>query len=202
MTTQLLESTGQSADADVSRSPWQVEFDLEPNDLLNFINYHYVDSRNVRRQRLLLGALGFGTLAAFPVMVALASDKPTADLLRSLWPLFLSPFAFLFCFPLFYRWGLRRTCRRLLNEGDERGYFGPRIMSLEPFGVREVTVRGETIRSWPAVRKIVRVRQYGLIYTSTTEAFVLPERAFPDDEACQAFLKQAAERARVQLETA
>ena len=179
----------------------RVDFDLEPEDLLAFINYHYVTSPTVRRQRFLLAALGFGILAALPVMVLLGSQRPPIEMIKTSWPLVLAPFGFLVCFPLFYRWGLKRTGRRLLSTGDKQGYYGPRNLSLEDYGVRETTVRGDTIRAWPSVRRIITVNDYALLYTSATEAFVVPKRAFEDALDFDAFVTRAAHRARVRPET-
>jgi hypothetical protein len=174
-------------------------FDLDPRDLLAFIEYHYVTSPDVRRQRIVLAMLGFGILAALPIIAALGSGKPAGEVLRNVWPMFLAPLGYLVCFPLSYRWGLKRTCRRLLDEGDKRGFYGPRTMVLEDYGIRETTVSGETVRAWPTVRKVIVSKQHALVYTSATEAFVVPKRAFNESQAFDAFIDFLANRARVSV---
>ena len=202
MVTQLQQPADYSSEISESPLVERIDFDLEPEDLLSFINYHYVDSPGVRRQRYLLAAMGFGILASLPLMIMLGWHKSIDEMRQNLWPLLLGPVGFLICYPLFYRWSIRRNCQRIMYEGDRRGYFGPRSLSLETYGVRESTIRGETIRSWASVCGLVTVRQHALIYTSPTEAFVVPKRAFKDDDAFDAFMKQASERARRKVETA
>jgi hypothetical protein len=179
----------------------RADFDLEPEDLLAFINYHYVTSPGVRKQRFLLATLGFGILAALPIIVVLGSGKPADQILRSGWPMLLAPLGFLVCFPLFYRWGLKRTCRRLLDEGDKLGFYGPRSLALEDYGVRETTIRGETVRAWPSVRKLIILQRHALVYTSATEAFVVPKRAFSESPSFDDFVEFLAMRARVAAES-
>jgi hypothetical protein len=43
----------------------------------------------------------------------------------------------------------------------------------------------------------VLTKQHALIYTSDTEAFVVPKAAFEDAAAFDSFIQQAAHRARV-----
>jgi hypothetical protein len=193
----LQSTTGPSGLAELD-SPMvrRVDFDLEPQDLLAFINYHYVSSPSVRRQRLYLGLLGFVILSALPIMVALGASTPVSEVLRSSWPMLLAPLAFIVCFPLFYRWGLKRTCRRLLDEGDRRGFYGPRSLALEDYGIRETTIRGEMVRAWPSVRKIITIEQHVLVYTSPTEAFVIPKRVFDPTELAS-FMAFLTRRARL-----
>lgn len=71
------------------------------------------------------------------------------------------------------------------------GVIGPHEMRLSPEGLRDTTPLTDSLTRWPGVFRITRRGDYLAIWTSPFMAHVVPKRAFADEDAFEAFERQA-----------
>ncbi|MDP1588992.1 MAG: YcxB family protein, partial [Prosthecobacter sp.] len=71
------------------------------------------------------------------------------------------------------------------------GVIGPHEMRLSPEGLRDTTPLTDSLTRWPGVFRITRRGDYLTIWTSPFMAHIVPKRAFADQDAFEAFERQA-----------
>ena len=153
-------------------------YELFPDDLAAFSEFHQRTSPVARNQRL--GCFGIALVATLvlPLGIVLTTDKPRIQTAMDIWPLFLGPVLFaLFAMP-YARWRTRQVSRRLLSEGTNAGFYGECELAIGADGLTESRPSGSTTRKWSSVERIASTSHYLFVYTSGIEAFVVPRRAF------------------------
>ena len=174
-------------------------YDLTPNDLVAFVQLHHALSPALRKQRLGCLHNGFLALLILPAFVLCMSGKPLLQTAIDIWPLLLGPVVYLPVVVLLWKWNTGSLHKRMLKEGRNKGFYGDCTLALETDGIHETKSNGKSIRNWAAVEQIVITSQHLFVYTSGTEAFVVPRRAFESDSDFSSFAQQIAERSRVEI---
>ena len=174
-------------------------YDLTPDDLAAFVQLHQARSLAFRRHRL--GCLRNGVLALLilPAFVLCLSGQPLLQTAIDIWPLLLGPVLYVPAVVLLWKWNTGSLRKRMLKEGRNKGFYGDCTLALETDGMHETKSNGKSIRNWSAVEQIVITSQHLFVYTSGTEAFIVPRRAFESDSDFNSFAQQISERSRVEI---
>ncbi len=174
----------------------QADFEFTPDDHVAFVTIHNERSPTIRKQRRsLIGVVVF-FMWALPALILLTTDKPILETAKAIRPLLVGAFGsvvFLLIFFPYLRWKVTRMTKRMLAEGQNTGLYGPCSLSIEANGLRETKPTGESSRNWSTVERVLVTDTHAFIYTSATEAFVLPRRAFQGTEAFQHFVDELSE---------
>ena len=178
----------------------KADFDFTADDLVAFSTVHNKRSPTARRQRYGCLLVGLAMLLALPALILFTTDKPYVETAAAIWPLLLGPVLFVLSVTPYMKWKTKRIFEQMVAEGNNSGLFGECSLSIDPDGIREIKSSGETMRSWNGVEKLVVTDEHAFIYTSAIEAFVLPRRAFKNEERFQAFVDEIAKRANVASE--
>jgi hypothetical protein len=110
--------------------------------------------------------------------------------LRTLFPLGYALFL-LFVFPIYYRWSVERTTRKLYAEGQNKGALGNHLVSLDSEGVLEISDVGESRTAWSGIEKVEENEAYIFLYTGSLQAHVIPKQAFLSGSEAAEFLQLA-----------
>jgi hypothetical protein len=176
----------------------KASFELTRDDLVAFVTYHNLHSPTVRRKQLRTFVIGTVCLAALPALILTTTDDPVLETAVAIWPLLLGPILFIVFMSFFLKRAVRRAARGMIAEADGSGYFGPCSLSITRDSVVETKPDGQSVRKLSAVKEIVSIKHHVLIYTSSIEAFILPKRAFDDDDQCREFTRRLAEYTSVE----
>jgi hypothetical protein len=171
----------------------EVEYSLELEDLLAFNDYRNAHSPTFGRQQLTVRL-------AVPIMLAglwvLLSGIVGGFVGPSVWIILglligLVGAVFVFSYPALLRRRIRRLVQRLYMEGQNRGLFTRRRMTITPETVTDATEVSVTTMKWVAVERIVVDQRHAFFYTSAASAFILPKAAFETEEEFQEFVETA-----------
>ena len=163
-----------------------ISYSLTENDVIAFNQYHITHSPLLKRRQLI-------TRVVLPlVLVLLAAFYYSADN-RLFMPIYLVSLGVLVAVgaPTLQRRASARLMRKMLKEGQNRGLFGARTVTLTPNGVE---VLGEALDSrfkWSLIEKVVSSDTHIFIYVSAMNAFVIPKTAFANDREREHFLEMA-----------
>jgi hypothetical protein len=171
----------------------EVEYVLLRDDLLAFFEYWWdhipkkLRPAPLKHVWLWLFYLSILALVSVPLF--------TQGSWSSLWILgILAPFLF---FLFFGRRSLRHFQRRALlkNLGQKADRnaksLGWHRLSLGPEGITDATEFRTATYYWFTIEKIVITEEYLLIFDSLTTAFIVPQRAFPNEKAFLEFAETA-----------
>jgi YcxB-like protein len=172
------------------------EYDLTKDDLTAFNLYHHRHSPTARRQYLrawftpailwLLVCTGIWYLAD------MKRDTPLQTFLDLL-PLFSGAAIHLALFPWLYRRRLRKIIGSMVSEGENRGLFDRRRVTMSAQEVIDASEFSRNSTAWRSVERVVISREYLYIYTNALAAIILPERAFADRSEFDTFARTATE---------
>lgn len=178
----------------------KVSYELFPDDLTAFIEFHQRTSPVARNQQR--GCFGIGLVATLvlPLGIVLTTDKPRMETAMDIWPLFLGPILFALFAKPYVRWRTRQVSRRLLAEGTNAGFYGECELAIDADGVTESRPSGSTTRKWACVERIATTPRYLFVYTSGTEAFVVPRRAFQTEAEFNEFAASIANQSGSTIE--
>lgn len=180
----------QCAGAATRGAVMEVEYVLRIDDVLALQKYH-LERQPIKGPRQWLWALGCLLLTGLVwFYYSIASDLVIET------PLMLSTlFLGVAAFSLFQRklmpGQVLRAMRRQLQEEWSKKLGGWRRLSITP---ESITFTGKLITAsalWEAVEQIAVTDDYAFFFTTRRTGFVLPARAFPDDEAFEEFVKTA-----------
>jgi hypothetical protein len=163
----------------------QVQFDESLDDVIAFSLHHFHNSEDVRRR--LRRTKIWGIVSALVLVL--------------IWPrwgfglrtLFFAAYAmfFLFWYPAYSRWLLVRNTRKLYEGGQNKGALGNHIIGLDAEGVTEISEVGESRIAWSGIEKVEENGAYVFLYVGSSQAHVIPKRAFLSQGEAVEFFKLA-----------
>jgi hypothetical protein len=163
----------------------EIEFERSSDDLIEFALFHAAHSPSVRRQLFLeqiTCALLIFFLAAGHASIFTHEVMP----LPVIFGLLGGGLGY-FVFPPINRSFTVHRIRSLAKEGDSSATLGHLSVALFPEGIFSITRAGESRLDWSAIKRLAQNDRYLFIYLSATSAWVIPKKAFPDDETLREF---------------
>lgn len=173
-----------------------IEYDITKDDIHAFNLYHSTQSPSARRSYLrawLIPALVwlFLCVMIWSSAIAVGNDIPPLKAFLDLLPLFCGVPLYLIAFPWYYRRKLRKTIAAMVDEGENRGLFGLRKVSITPEIIAQSGEYGQSSTSWKAVERIVQNNDYAFIYLNALAAIIIPRHAFPNSSEFETFMSTA-----------
>ena len=109
-------------------------------------------------------------------------------------------FLWLVAYPIGYRWEIKRNARKTYAGSQGKGILGEHTILIDPEGVTERSVVGESRTAWSGVERVDDDNQNIYLFVGPVQAHVIPKRAFENSDDADAFLQmaQAYRLARVQ----
>jgi hypothetical protein len=171
----------------------EVEYSLGLEDLLAFNLYHGTHSPTLRRQQVISRlALLFGVAVGWLLMSEIAGKivGPSA------WIIFgfaaaLVGVVFFVSYPALLRHRMRRLVGRMYMEGQNRGLFTRRRLTITPETITDATEISVTTMKWVAVEKIAIDQRHVYFYTGSASALILPKAAFGTEAEFNEFVETA-----------
>jgi hypothetical protein len=176
----------------------EVEYELTAEDLIAFQRY-YQSHPHTRSQQG--GPNPFGrlvwwlilTVVAVVLYFAASADFVLTEQLSYYLVAILGGAAFtLFGIVIYGRSMGPKLIRKVLNQGrNAEKLLGWRRFSIDAEAARNTTDFASVTYLWKGIDKIVTTREHAFFYFTTQLAFILPRRAFPDDQAFNDFVETA-----------
>jgi hypothetical protein len=175
----------------------EVTFELTLEDYVDF-NMHAVDNtsvgRDIRRKAVIVGPVVYMPFAIIGLIVALTSTDLKVKLAATfgcvlftiasaLWPIL---------YPKLQKVAVTRNVRRMLGE-LQSGSSGITRLALDAHGVHLQSPTRETSVKWEAVSYISRGATADYLFFGMATAFLVPHRAFADEQERESFLTLAQE---------
>jgi hypothetical protein len=167
-----------------------VEFQLTPEDLPALTRYHQqlhpLPEKNAG-QWIWLGLLA-GVVALFILSsrFGVSRSEEVAFFLGC----FFAGGGLLVLLLLKYQAALRRQ-KHVQQDQRNRDLYEPKRMTISPDGVTVSGSRGFTLTRWPFVWHIGRSPDYAFLYITSETAYVVPRRAFRDEQQFAEFIALA-----------
>ena len=172
----------------------QLDYQIVLDDLIAFNLYHAGTSKRSRRSfRFTLAWIVFCIL-----VVALL--WPNWSTLERVVYFVVFSLIWLIGYSIYYGWAIKSHTRKLYSESENKGLIGEHTMVIDPEGVTERSVVGESKTTWSGIEKIVHDDKYIYLYIGSLQAHVIPKRAFQNPDDAETFLQlaQAYRLARVE----
>jgi hypothetical protein len=172
--------------------PLRVEYALKLEDYAALLHYVTKLSPHAWRQRRLVYALV--PVGCFLIVLVgwggqLAGDE------EARWKAFVDLAVIFVIFLIFFPIGLLvkkyDTYRALQRMRHDPRLFGPTVMALAPEGVITSDSTGSGTRYWHAILEIVEHGEYLFFFAVEAETFILPLRAFAEEQSARAFIETA-----------
>jgi YcxB-like protein len=170
----------------------EVEFVLRPDDVMAFHDYLWAHPPKQAR-----------TLAASGLSWGLVLISGLLSLCSAYW-LLQGDYSFITVYPpvLFLmalllrlswrsrsRWIVRRNLARKVDKNAK--LLGWQRLALTPEALAASSEHSTTTLAWAAIEKIVITEKHALIFDSPTTAYVVPRRAFADEDEFREFVATA-----------
>ena len=163
----------------------QIDYDLTVEDAAAFSVYNFRTSSRIKLRLRLSQAAGILATLVFAIV------WPDWSSIERLIFAILLLLLFVFGYPQYYRWAIRRNASKTYAASRSKGVLGKHTIVIEPSGVTEKGSVSESKSAWSGVEKIEEDSQYVYIFTSPLQAHVIPKRAFRTREESQTFLETA-----------
>jgi hypothetical protein len=168
----------------------EVEFALRPDDVLAFHRYY------LERQPRPGGRQWIWVLVAVPLLAYMWYRYREWNAADYTLPLLVSIWFFAVIVILLVQRGRIRTrilgqLRRQLDDPWHKKLLGWRRLSITPEGITYTAKLTSATARWQAIEQVVVTDEHSFFFTTKTAGFVLPARAFADDEEFREFVKTA-----------
>jgi hypothetical protein len=169
----------------------EARFDILPADLKalkRYVDLHYLRSRRP-------GCIGFAVFVSLHFVVlpwgAVLLSGRAPHLAATVWAILTGQ---LICWASFVVFALMLAPKPKLLMGHDKDV----LLTIAPDWFRVVDPLSECAHRWTDIEKLAVAERHVFFFVEPRRAYVLPRRAFPDDETYFKFL----ERARSYFETA
>ena len=170
------------------------EYEFTKDDLIAFNLYHHRHSPTSRRQYRRAWFVPAYLWLFLCIGIWYVDDLKRGEPLRTfldLLPLFCGVPLYLLYFPWAYRRNLRKIVAGMVSEGQNRGLFGRRRVTISLEGVTETGEFGQTTRTWRGIERVTETEDYVYIYANAVAAFIVPSRAFAGPSEFEEFVRAA-----------
>ena len=171
----------------------EIEFKLSEEDYINFNVDHTKKSPTMRKNVTFIRILGPVVFLIAPFVIISFSEIP-------LWywiTLFgIASILWLIYYPRHFDWDMRRKMKKMLQEGNNENLFKEIKIILTKEGIIQKNKTGESFTKWDDVDSVDETDDYIYIYNSSISAFIIPKRAFKDENARKEFFAEILEHYR------
>jgi hypothetical protein len=164
----------------------KVEFNLTKDDYIAFNMYYLENSATIKRTLFIHRYFVSLVFLVLPFLLAAVSDVPFM-----IW-LVLYGLAFILWIIFYPRYFMSITKKRIIkmiDEGKNSHMFGFRSITLTETGVEETKEHGESKTAWSSIEKVEELQDYLYIFVGSLNAYIVPDRAFDNDEQKNEFLQ-------------
>lgn len=171
----------------------KIEYELTKEDYLNFNLYHLNHSKMIKKslfiQRYIVSIVFlivpfiFSSITEMPLYVYF----PVFALIWLLWIIFYKKY--------FDRIAIKRI-EKMLNEGKNLCLLGKYSVETNEDGFIEICPNGESKITWNGIDKVVENELYIFIYIDSVRAYIIPKRAFTNDNLKNEFLQSVTEKTK------
>lgn len=163
----------------------EIEYRIERKDIEAYYQYHFHSSPSVRRSY----EMGYvWQTTGFIALFILFANK------EDIWSVFSWMIAFIGCI-LLYRFSayrnIKESVERFEKEGRNKGIWGRNRLTLNEDEMLETSAIGESRTLWTGVERIAQNKDYIFIYITAVSAFIIPKRAFKDNQEAEGFYSAA-----------
>jgi len=171
----------------------EVEYSLSPDDLVAF---HQYDPRRAtsaagtsRGSQLVAMLLAMGCLGALALAgIAVVAGRWSSQILHLL---LLGLLAGVAAVPILFRERLLSSYTRWYYRHAGSQYFSPQRLKLTPEALIISSAAAETTTRWEGIERITVTHDYAFFFNSQNSAFLLPRRAFANEQDFLAFVEAA-----------
>lgn len=177
----------------------EAEFSLDIDDIVAYVLYHYSHSPKIKQQlkirRITYGILSGLFLLSLVFFIALIFIRSTGIEKNDLPMIYILVIIFFFLLRYFF---LRTTRKRVTKEvtkryGDgENDVIGNHKFIIGEKQMTDITKMGVSTASWAVIEEIIFTHNYlYMIKRASSEAYVVPKKAFADDKSFSQFAETA-----------
>lgn len=166
-----------------------LNYHITTDDIIHFNLYHFRHSPAAQKQqRIIRIIVSIGVAILGLVMFYLIDGGKNPGFISYL-SAFVSGVAVFFIWPRIVQRGIREQTAKMLAEGKNKGIVGEQTLTLTPDYMMCVSEAGESTIKWSSVERVVTTDEYTFIYISSVNAFIVPRRAFPNNDEHQSFVQ-------------
>lgn len=164
----------------------RIDYDLTREDYLAYSIHHMEHSKSIKRslfiQRYLLSLIFF----VFPFIMANATEVPLAFWLAAYTIIYI---LWVIYYPRYFVRSTKKRITKMINEGKNENLFGAYSIALTEDGVEQTSKTGESSVTWGGIERIDETKDHIFIYLSSVSAYVIPIRAFDNEEQKKEFMR-------------
>lgn len=163
----------------------EIKYELTKDDFLEFNLYHAENSKTVKKtlniQRYIISIIFiFAAIVMSSYLdIPYSFTIPFYLVVFLIWVLF---------YPKYFKWHIKRNVSKMLDEGKNKGIIGEQSLSISNEGIISISEVGEMKNNWSSVEKIVKTDKIILIYISSISAYIIPIKAFNNEEEVNSFI--------------
>lgn len=154
-------------------------FNVEKEDVLA-LACHYYDTSPTVRSNLLKTQIGAGLVFAGAGMLALIGTGQIGGAGIVAVVLLVCLGISVVGVPSLYRFGLRRTAEKFIDETAYRKAFGSYTLTLNDDGITSKSPIGEGRYTWESINSVALTPQHLFIFLAGPQGFAVPRAQLPD----------------------
>lgn len=163
----------------------EITYEITEEAYLTFNLYHVKYSKTIRKSLFLQRVLVPIFYLVVAVMLSFVLDVPLVFLVI---PFLILGIIWAIFYPHYFYWHIRRSAKKLLREGQNKGVLGKHTMIFTEEGLREVNETGEETVSWTGIENIGEDAANFYLYNSGLTAFIVPKSGLRDVTEMRQFL--------------
>ncbi|PJZ53295.1 YcxB family protein [Leptospira adleri] len=165
----------------------QITYELTLEDIINFNEYHFRNSKVSKRKRM-IAKLIIPVWTLFVFWFLNRSQIDETSLLLNI-PIFLFAFVWFFLFDRLYFWRLRSNVNKMLREKENKGMIGKQKITLtDDLLVFETSLSSAQFKLG-SISELVETKDYLFLYVSSLSALIIPRSSFQNSDK-EEFLKE------------
>lgn len=163
----------------------EIVYDVTEEAYIDFNLYHAQNSKTVRKTMTMQRVLVPIIYVVMAIVLSFVLDVP---ILFMVIPFLIMGILWAVFYPRYFYHHIRKSAKRLLQEGKNAGIPGTHTMIFTEVGLREVSATGEELVSWAGIESFGEDTSNLYLYNSGLSAFIVPKSSLVNVDRVRQFL--------------
>lgn len=162
-----------------------IEYELTLDDILDFNMYHFYNSKKIKKTRNKQRYLGGTIFLILPLIMKQVTSIPITEIYPSF---IICSLLWIIFYPIYFKNSIKKNVHKMLAKGSNEGIIGEHTFSITDEGIVDKNEFKESKISTKGIKKICQTEKNILIYIGKLNAFIIPFRAFDNENNKEKFL--------------
>ncbi|SHE77602.1 YcxB family protein [Clostridium fallax] len=164
----------------------EIRFNINEEDLIQYNLYQASTLKSIKRAVMLQR---FVPAVIFIVAGFLFSNKDSSSYYISIMSFVLLAIIWIGFYPLYFKRHVTKSMNKIFKKDESKKLFGNYSIKLDDKRVLEISPSGKNSTDWEKIKGLVEYKGYLFIILTELTAYIVPPKAFKDENKKQDFVK-------------